>query len=102
MATQTNLLAKYGNEAARAGEQGKGFSVVADEVRKLAEQSAKSVSEIQNTIQAVKEVFNESIETGKDILKFINEDIMQNYDDFENTGNKYYTDSVFLNDMSEG
>ena len=102
IATQTNLLAlNAAIEAARAGEQGKGFSVVADEVRKLAEQSAKSVSEIQNTIQAVKEVFNESIETGKDILKFINEDIMQNYDDFENTGNKYYTDSVFLNDMSE-
>ncbi len=34
-------------------------------------------------------------------MKFINEDIMQNYDDYEKTGNKYYNDSAFVSDMSE-
>ena len=102
IANQTNLLAlNAAIEAARAGEQGKGFSVVADEVRKLAEESSKSVLEIQNTIKSVKEVFNNSIETGNDILKFIDIDIRKNYDEYEYTGNQYDNDSTFASKMSE-
>jgi methyl-accepting chemotaxis protein len=102
IADQTNLLAlNAAIEAARAGEQGKGFSVVADEVRKLAEQSSKSVLEIQNTIKSVKEVFEKSITTGNDILDFINVDIRKNYDEYEETGNQYYSDSDFVSNMTE-
>ncbi len=99
---QTNLLAlNAAIEAARAGEQGRGFAVVAEEVRKLAEQSSGAVVEIQKTIETVKQIFNKSIETGNDILKFIDVDIMKAYDEYEKTGNQYYVDSDFVSDMSE-
>lgn len=102
IAAQTNLLAlNAAIEAARAGEQGRGFAVVAEEVRKLAEQSSEAVVEIQNTIESVKQIFNRSIETGNDILKFIDTDIMKTYDEYEKTGKQYFNDSDFVSNMSE-
>jgi len=102
IADQTNLLAlNAAIEAARAGEQGRGFAVVAEEVRKLAEQSSGAVVEIQKTIESVKQIFNKSIETGNDILKFIDVDIMKTYDEYEETGNQYHIDSDFVSNMSE-
>ncbi|EKQ51035.1 MULTISPECIES: methyl-accepting chemotaxis protein [unclassified Clostridium] len=102
IAEQTNLLAlNAAIEAARAGEQGKGFAVVAEEVRKLAEESSQAVMSIQETISKVQEAFNRSIDTGNDILRFINNEVNEQFNAYKETGNQYYNDSNFVSTMSE-
>ncbi|MBU3133929.1 methyl-accepting chemotaxis protein [Clostridium gasigenes] len=102
IATQTNLLAlNAAIEAARAGEQGKGFAVVAGEVKKLAEQSSHAVINIQDTIVKVQQAFKSSIDTGSEMLEFINIDVDKQFDDYGETGNQYYNDSDFVSKMSD-
>ncbi|WP_183128146.1 methyl-accepting chemotaxis protein [Clostridium autoethanogenum] len=99
---QTNLLAlNAAIEAARAGEQGKGFAVVAEEVRELAEQSSQAVTGIQDTIIKVQDAFKNLSENGNDVLKFMNEDVDPQFQDFGNMGSQYYDDSDFVSRMSE-
>ena len=101
IAKQTNLLALNASiEAARAGEQGKGFAIVAEEVRILAEQSAEAAINIQDTIVKVNNAFKSSIDTGSDILKFINTQVNEQFNDYGKIGNQYYSDSDFVSKMS--
>lgn len=102
IAEQTNLLAlNAAIEAARAGEQGKGFAVVAEEVRELAEQSSDAVKSIQETIVKVQEAFKNSIDTGNDILDFIDKNVQKQFSEYEKTGIQYYNDADFVSKMSE-
>ncbi|WP_457825543.1 hypothetical protein, partial [Staphylococcus aureus] len=65
------------------------------------EQSAEAVNNIKETITKVQGAFKNSIDTGNDILEFINKDVNVQFEAYEQTGNQYYKDSDFVSNMSE-
>ncbi|WP_017212291.1 methyl-accepting chemotaxis protein [Clostridium beijerinckii] len=102
IASETNLLALNARiEAARAGEMGKGFSVVADEVGKLAEESITTVSGIHGIIEEIKNVFEYLSENSKGILKYIEQNVNDDYEFMIESSKSYENDARFINEMSE-
>lgn len=97
---QTNLLALNASiEAARAGEQGKGFAVVAEEVKILAEQSSEAISNVENLVSQVREVFDNLSISSQDILEYINTNVKADYELLLQTGDQYQDDAKFINDI---
>lgn len=98
--SQTNLLAlNAAIEAARAGEAGRGFAVVADEIRKLAEGSKNSVSRIQEVTKIILEAVNALSSRSIEIMEFIDQKVLNDYDDLVNTSEQYSQNSLSINDM---
>jgi len=91
---QTNLLAlNAAIEAARAGEAGKGFAVVADEIGRLAESSKNSVAEIQKVTKTVVASVENLSENSMQVLDFIKDKVMDDYDSLVEVSEKYHSDA---------
>lgn len=100
ISSQTNLLSLNASiEAARAGEAGRGFAVVADEISQLANSSREAANNIQTINNMVIEAVNELIDSADSIVKYINENILPDYEGFVNAGKQYNEDAVHVNEI---
>lgn len=100
ISSQTNLLALNASiEAARAGEAGKGFAVVADEIRVLADNSKDTANNIQNISNMVTAAVEKLAQNAENMLQYIDENVMKDYDGFVEVANSYQHDAEDVNEI---
>ncbi|MCR5431848.1 MAG: methyl-accepting chemotaxis protein [Lachnospiraceae bacterium] len=102
IASQTNLLALNASiEAARAGEAGRGFAVVADEINNLSTTTSSEIDKVNALISKVNDNVNDLANASKQIIKFLNENVLSDYDNLETLANNYMSDATYYSEVSK-
>ena len=102
IASQTNLLALNASiEAARAGEAGKGFAVVATEISELANASRQSANRIQDINQIVTSSVHNLAEHANDLITYVNEMILPEFENFVKSGEEYKKNAAFIQESMD-
>ena len=101
IASQTNLLALNASiEAARAGEAGRGFSVVADEINSLSSTTSSEIDKVNELIGKVNDNVSGLAAASRQIIKFLNENVLSDYDNLETLANNYMEDATYYSEVS--
>jgi methyl-accepting chemotaxis protein len=102
ISSQTSLLALNASiEAARAGEAGRGFAVVATEIGNLADQTSRSVGDINGIVAEVNVAVTRMQSCLEEMGDFLENTVLKNFDSFKDVGFRYQDDAdVFKDCMS--
>ncbi len=99
--SQTNLIAlNAAIEAARAGEAGRGFAVVSEEIRSLAEKSKSAVEGIKKVTDTVIASVEQLIKQADKLLRFMGDNVLNDYEVMLKATHDYDSDSISVNDMT--
>ncbi len=102
IATQTNLLALNASiEAARAGEAGRGFAVVADEINSLASTTGSEIEKVNALTSEVTANVNELSKVSNQIIQFLTDNVLKDYDNLETLANNYMEDANYYSEISK-
>ncbi|MCR5650392.1 MAG: methyl-accepting chemotaxis protein [Lachnospiraceae bacterium] len=102
IAGQTNLLALNASiEAARAGEAGRGFAVVADEINSLSSTTANEITKVNELTGKVTESVRDLSNASNEIIGFLNDVVLKDYDNLETLANNYMDDAAYYGNVSD-